>query len=149
LSHGEVSTQQNVFKRLRQTGVNSNTGLNGRYSVNHQANTGANIRIDKRLEQPSHQQNSSFVMNKYANLHQNAHEANKTSGGLINSTVNKSGQNLGLKKSSVLQTQRTTQQTNSIGNSTSRANNSSTIKLSATSKATDKENRQRLSNKAS
>ena len=89
-------------------------------------------------------------MNKYANLHQHTHEANKTSGGLINSTVNKSGQNLGIKKTSVLQTQRSSQQpSTSIGNSTSRVNNSSTIKLSATSKVTDKENKQRLSNKAS
>jgi len=69
LSHGEVSTQQNVFKRLRQPGANSNTGLNGRYSVVHQSNTGNPIRIDKRLEQASHQQNSSFIMNKYVNLH--------------------------------------------------------------------------------
>ena len=69
LSHGEVSTQQNVFKRLRQPGTNSNTGLNGRYSVVHQSNTGNPIRIDKRLDQASHQQNSSFIMNKYANLH--------------------------------------------------------------------------------
>ena len=80
-------------------------------------------------------------MNKYAHLHQNAHEANKTSGGLVNSTVNKSGQNLGLKKSSVLQTSRVSQQSSTIGISTSRANNSSTIKLSATSKMTDKENK--------
>jgi hypothetical protein len=66
--------------------------------VVHQPTTGTGIRIDKRLEQPiQQQQNSSFVMNKYANLHQHAHVANKTSGGLINSTVNKSGQNLGLK----------------------------------------------------
>ena len=43
-------------------------------------------------------------MNKYANLHQNAHDANKTSGGLVNATVNKSGQNLGIKKPAVLQT---------------------------------------------
>jgi hypothetical protein len=95
LSHGEVPSQQNVFKRLRQTGANSNSGLNGRYSV--VANAGAGIRIDKRLEQPS-QQSSSFAMNKYAHLHQNAHDANRTSGGLVNATVNKSGQNLGIKK---------------------------------------------------
>jgi hypothetical protein len=88
--------------------------MNGRYSVVNQSNTGTgsgtairNIQIDKRLEQPNHQQqSSSFVMNKYANMHQHAHEANKMSGGLVNSTVNKSGQNLGIKKSGVLQTQR-------------------------------------------
>jgi len=88
-------------------------------------------------------------MNKYAHLHQHAHEANKTSGGLMNSTVNKSGQNLGIKKTSVLQTQRTSLQQATIGNSSSRINNSSTIKLSATSKLTDKENKPKPSNKTS
>ena len=136
LSHGDVATQQNnVFKRLRQSGTNqssnSTTGINGRYSVvNQSSNNGPsgirNIQIDKRLEQPNHhQQNSSFVMNKYANLHQNAHESNKNSGGLVNSTVNKSGQNLNsnfskLQKSGVPQTQRNTHQQVSIGNSTGR-----------------------------
>jgi hypothetical protein len=88
-------------------------------------------------------------MNKYANLHQHVHLANKASGGLVNSTVNKSGQNLGIKKSGVLQTQRSSIQQPSIGNSTSRVNNSSTIKLSVTSKINDKENKQKHSNQPS
>ena len=66
----------------------------------------------------------------------------------MNSTVNKSGQNLGIKKSGVLQTTRASQQSSTIGNSTSRLDNSSIMKLSATSKMTDKENKHKMSNKA-
>lgn len=62
-----------------------------------------NIEISSRLQEPFNKvvqgsggtSNSSFVMqNKYNNLHQKAHESNRASGGLVNSNINKSGQNL-------------------------------------------------------
>jgi len=63
-----------------------------------------NIEISSRLQEPFGKvvhgsgvsnNNSSFVIqNKYNNLHQKAHESNRASGGLVNSNINKSGQNL-------------------------------------------------------
>ena len=91
-SAGETNTQNNVFKRMRQTGTSSNsqTGVSSRYGGHpNQNQTIRNIQIDKRINELKNTQNSiqsnhngSFVMNKYANKHQAAHESAKATGGL-------------------------------------------------------------------
>lgn len=100
-SAGETNTQNNVFKRMRQTCTTSNSqsGVPNRYSGQQNQNqTIRNIQIDKRINELKNtqnsiqtNQNSSFVMNKYANKHQAAHESAKATGGLVTQTVNKSG----------------------------------------------------------
>jgi hypothetical protein len=67
-------------------------GQPGQQAHPHQAGNKNPIQIDSRLQVKNQPNNSSFIMNKYRDLHQNAHETAKATGGLTNSTVNKSGQ---------------------------------------------------------
>lgn len=98
-SNSTSMAQNNMFKRMRQTGSGHN--ISGNQPASRYSNTShamRNLQIDKRLNElknSSSNQNGSFVANKYQNRHSLAHEQNmKSQGAGMTSTMNKSGQNL-------------------------------------------------------